>query len=93
MFGKFIVNKLVCKFNRMETNVPLLCKYILIAIIDPPVIGGFPSQSASDAENVSISWRHHDFFELCNHWGVWNLSPGRGEVLDLRATRKSTGCP
>ena len=24
-----------------------------------PVIGGFPSQRASNAENVSISWRHH----------------------------------
>ena len=26
---------------------------------DPPVTGGFPSQRASDAENVSIWWRHH----------------------------------
>ena len=26
---------------------------------NPPVIGGFPSQRASDAESVSISWRHH----------------------------------
>ena len=25
----------------------------------PPVTGGFPSQRASNAENVSISWRHH----------------------------------
>ena len=25
----------------------------------PPVNGGFPSQSASYAENVSIWWRHH----------------------------------
>ena len=26
---------------------------------DPSVTGGFPSQRASNAENVSISWRHH----------------------------------
>ena len=26
---------------------------------NPPVTGGFPSQRASNAENVSILWRHH----------------------------------
>ena len=26
-----------------------------------PVTGEFPSQRASNAENVSISWRHHDY--------------------------------
>ena len=26
---------------------------------NPPVTGGFPSQRASDTENVSIWWRHH----------------------------------
>ena len=26
----------------------------------PPVTGGFPAQRASDAENVSIWWHHHD---------------------------------
>ena len=25
-----------------------------------PVTGEFPAQKASNAENVSISWRHHD---------------------------------
>ena len=25
-----------------------------------PVTGGFPSQGASNAENISIWWRHHD---------------------------------
>ena len=28
---------------------------------NPPVADGFPSQRASNAENVSIWWRHHDF--------------------------------
>ena len=26
---------------------------------NPPVTGGFPSQSASNADNISIWWRHH----------------------------------
>ena len=29
-----------------------------------PVTGGFPSQRASNAENISIWWRHHDFVLL-----------------------------
>ena len=29
---------------------------------NPPVTGGFPSQRASNAENVSIWWRHHDMY-------------------------------
>ena len=35
-----------------------------------PVTGEFPSQRASDAENVSIGWRHHAFraaFPLSHH--------------------------
>ena len=28
---------------------------------NPPVTGGFPSQRASNAENVSIWWRHHEY--------------------------------
>ena len=29
---------------------------------NPPVTGGFPSERASDAENVSIWWRHHALY-------------------------------
>ena len=28
---------------------------------NPPMTCGFPSQKASNAENVSIGWRHHDY--------------------------------
>ena len=31
---------------------------------NPPVTGEFPAQKASDAENVSIWWPHHDKKEL-----------------------------
>ena len=38
----------------------------------PPVTGGFPSQRARNAENVSIWWRHHECtpgcFPLRTHW-------------------------
>ena len=33
--------------------------------VNPPVTGGFPSQRASNAENVSIWWHHH---------GVWYVN-------------------
>ena len=36
-------------------------KAVLLALCEgnPPVTGGFPSQRTCDAEEVSISWRHH----------------------------------
>ena len=36
----------------------------------PPVTAEFPAQRASDAENVSIRWRHHDI----DHWDPGPLS-------------------
>ena len=36
---------------------------------NPPVTGGFPSQRASNAENVSIWWCHH-----ANKCVLWRLS-------------------
>ena len=32
---------------------------------NPPVTGGFPSQRASNAENISIWWRHHVSTGFC----------------------------
>ena len=31
-----------------------------LCVVNSPVIGEFPTQRASNAENVSIWWRHHD---------------------------------
>ena len=48
-----------------------------------PVTGEFPAQKASNAENVSIWWRHHDkythgFVVLCPVFRLFNsLAPGR----------------
>ena len=34
---------------------------------DSPVTDEFPAQMASNAENVSIWWRHHELFTPCQH--------------------------
>ena len=38
-----------------------------------PVTGEFPAQRASNAENVSIWWRHHEmrWIDLLTHWRRW----------------------
>ena len=40
--------------KKIKHRVPSLCEG------SPPVAGGFPSQRASNAENVSIWWRRHE---------------------------------
>ena len=37
-----------------------------------PVTGEFPTQRASNKENVPISWRHHAMVQLLQHHGNWN---------------------
>ena len=39
-----------------------------LCVGNSPVTGEFPAQMASNAENVSISWRHHDAQPLCYSW-------------------------
>ena len=58
-----------------------------------PVTGEFPTQRESNAENVSIWWRHHDIDELKNWYGVltadqiWQLL-----VQDLNNFKTSNIC-
>ena len=40
---------------------------------NPPVTGEFPPQKASNAENVSIWWRHHGSLRHGKRW-VWQIS-------------------
>ena len=55
-----------------------------------PETGEFPAQMASNAENVSIWWRHHVMY--CNQiWGSINLS--KLQVLQNKAVRIVTGSP
>ena len=48
-----------CLLNRLFRNRSKLCVTGLCAW-NSPGSGEFPAQRASNAENVSISWRHHD---------------------------------
>ena len=58
---------------------------------NPPVTGGFPSQRTSNAENVSICWRHraivHDVFKYTLIVIVWGEIP---TSHGLRHTGKKT---
>ena len=70
---------------------------------NPPVTGGFPSQRASNAENVSIWWRHHvgviwklllnlcEFLPPQRHHFV-NIPMTSGQITCYHsATRRKTG--
>ena len=41
-----------------------------LCAVNSPVTGDFPAQMASNAENVSIWWRHHVVFHLVNMWFI-----------------------
>ena len=65
-----LLNRLFRHKSKKTSNlrVPGLCAG------NSPVTGEFPAQMASDAENVSIWWRHHMgirmqwIASLCPHW-------------------------
>ena len=53
---------------------------------DPPVTGVFPSQWASNAENVSIWWRHHEngenWFSCPTHGCHWHIYIANDCIID-----------
>ena len=49
---------------------------------NPPVTGRFPSQRASNAENISICWHHHE--------NPNSISTVHGDALAPISTRQST---
>ena len=56
-----------CLLNRLLRHRSMKTSKIRITGLcegNPPVTGGFPSQRASNAENVSIWWRHHAMVEI-----------------------------
>ena len=58
-----------CLLNRLFRRKSKKTSKLLVTglcVDNPPVTGGYPSQRASNAENVSIWWRHH---------GDWWLYP------------------
>ena len=50
-----------CWFRRRSKKTSKL-RVTGLCVGNSPVTGEFPAQKASDAENVSISWRHHAHF-------------------------------
>ena len=48
-----------------------------------PVTGEFPAQMVSNAENVSIRWRHHDYFTT----GIWCPAGNDMNVSNANAPR------
>ena len=50
---------LLNRFFRRISNKTSKPRITGLLVGNPPVTRGFPSQRASDAENISIWWRHH----------------------------------
>ena len=72
-----LINRL---FRRISKKTPKL-RVTGLCEGNPPVTGGFPSQRASNEENVSIRWRHH---VLLKTWCP--LSPGHPQLPCLTKT-------
>ena len=50
----------------------------------PSVVDGFPSQKASNAVNISMSWRYHDIF----HWSTHpNMHPFEVHPITKKASK------
>ena len=47
---------------QIKENIKL--RVIGLCVGNSPVTGEFPAQNASNAENVSIWWRHHEMLSL-----------------------------
>ena len=64
-------------FRRRSKETSKLCGTGL-CVGNSPVTGEFPAQRASNAEDISIWWRHHVFDEhICNNLIPWSLAlPG-----------------
>ena len=56
-----------CLLNRLFRRRPKKSKFRVTGLREgnSPVAGEFPTQRASNAENASIWWRHHDNAALC----------------------------
>ena len=71
-----------CLLNRLSRRISKKTSKLRVTGLcagNYPVTGEFPAQRASDAENVSIWWRHHDNM-LTNIardvFRAWSIRPG-----------------
>ena len=76
--------RLDCLLNRLNRRRSKKTSKLCITGLwegNPPLTGGFPSQKASNMENVSIWWHHHEVIEeVWDDYGreMWqnNTNPG-----------------
>ena len=63
--------RLDCLLNRLfrlRSNKTLKLCVTCLCEGNSPVTGEFPARSASNAENVSISWHHHEYFHIISRY-------------------------
>ena len=84
---------LIQPFVQAQIKKPPKFRVIGLYEGNPPVTGSFPSQKASDAEKVSIWWRHHAYLRnlktIFGYWAVTYLvKPGIYRAMMLLVNEK-----
>ena len=69
-------------FKSLTPKKPSRSALLALCARNPPVTCGFPARRGSDAESVSMSWRHHT--KRCHH---------NGTSSEERAPRNLSLCP
>ena len=72
-----LLNRLFRRRSTSKLCVTGLCEG------NSPVAGEFPARRASNAENVSIWWRHHVLWVLNSDWIVNGLGKPITKVIDM----------
>ena len=60
----YLLNRLLRRRSKKTSTLRVTC----LCAGNSPVTGDFPAQRASDAENVSIWWRHHVYSMISTNW-------------------------
>ena len=71
-----IHRRFYCLFNRLfrhRSKKTSKLRVTALCVGNSPETGEFPAQRASNAENVSIWWRHHEL--LCSIWQYGRVPP------------------
>ena len=71
--------RLYCLPNRLfsrRSNKTSKLRVTGLCVGNLPVTGEFPVQRASNAKNVSIWWRHHEFNDCCVVYNAYRLTCG-----------------
>ena len=77
----------VCSANIKETSKVRITGSLWR---EPPMIGGFPTQRASNAESVFLSWRHNNVYTSCTI--TFLIQAGLNKIM-LQTTLSSAFSP